>query len=471
MKKFKEDYEVKKVFDEILMPVARMFVNIEEQGVYIDLSKMADVEGYLRRIIHKAKKKLNVYRKIDPFKPKKKMNWGSTKQLGYVLFEEFGLTPLDKTKKGKNSTSESVLLRLDHPIVEDLLKFRGANQQLSFFIEGWKPFLDGRRLHPNFKLHGTVTGRLSCEKPNLQQVPRDPRIRTLITSPRGWVLVAIDLSQIELRIAAELANEKNMLEAFHKGEDVHWKTAIREISRSAGMAELVKLTAEKHTNTKKINYGDAIQVLLEIGHVKSIEIDKRWKEVRKRAKSVNFGYLYKMWWKQYIIYARDKFGVKVTEEQAKQSREAFFELYPAFKAWHKRQEDYARMFGYVKSLSGRKRRLPDAMLSTAEFHVFAQAINSPVQSFANELNLMAALEFEDTFDRSDLRIVSTNHDEVLAEVRHNKVRRIVPEMIDIMSHPKLLDKLDIRLKVPIVAEASIGPWGAGKELSEWVNSE
>src|SRR3546814_2703508 len=104
-------------------------------------------------------------------------------------------------------------------MVGDLLKFRAAQKQLSGFIEGWKPYLDlVGRLHPVFKLHGTVTGRLSCEHPNLQQVPRDPRIRTLITAPDGWELIEMDLSQIELRIAAELADEHNLRSEEHTSE-------------------------------------------------------------------------------------------------------------------------------------------------------------------------------------------------------------------------------------------------------------
>src|SRR5690606_15878678 len=103
---------------------------------------------------------------------------------------------------------------IEHPMVDALLRFREAKQQLSFFIEGWKPYLDGSRLHPNFKLHGTVTGRLSCEHPNLQQVPRDVRIRSLIGAPPGWWLLEADLSQIELRIAAELSGDRGLVHAF-----------------------------------------------------------------------------------------------------------------------------------------------------------------------------------------------------------------------------------------------------------------
>src|SRR4051794_25862730 len=115
--------------------------------------------------------------------------------------------------------------------------------------------LEGR-IHPVFKLHGTVTGRLSCEHPNLQQVPRDPRIRSLITAPKGWTLMEMDLSQIELRIAAELADEHNMLQTFHTGMDPHWMTAIREIERGAGYKKEMIKTA-KLSSGKKMKYHEA----------------------------------------------------------------------------------------------------------------------------------------------------------------------------------------------------------------------
>src|SRR3546814_6541461 len=115
-----------------------------------------------------------------------------------------------------------------------------------------------------------------------------------------------------------------------------------------------------------------------------------WKETRKKAKAINFVYLYCMWWKKFKIYARDNYGVNVTDDEAQASREAFFELYPGFPKWHERQRRFAQINGYVRSLSGRKRRLPAAAggRDTPERReAQRQAINSPVQSFANELNL------------------------------------------------------------------------------------
>lgn len=478
--------DVKRVFQKIMMPCVNLFVDVEYSGVHINQEKFDDAEAYLRGEYNGALKRLKEWEPdhvTDSKGRKQPFNWGSPQQLGDLLFGtpeegiEYGLrlTPLDKTKGGGDSTSESVLKRLDHPCVGDLLKFREAKQQLSFFIDGWKPYLVNGRLHPSFKLHGTVTGRLSCENPNLQQVPRDPRIRTLISAPHGWSLIEADLSQIELRIAAELANERAMLTAFKTGVDVHWLTAIREIARGGGLKALVISTAEALSKGTTLKYSQAIDVLLKMGPGAAEGIAAEWKEYRKKAKAINFGYLYGMWWKKFKIYARDNYGVNVTDEEAQASRIAFFDLYGDLPEWHNRQRRYARKHGYVVSLSGRKRRLPDARLSGDDNYTKMrrqeaerQAINSPVQSFANEINLMAAIQLRKEFPRRVLRIVGTVHDAILMEVRNDWVERVYKRTLEIMSRPALFDDFEIELEVPIIAEAKIGPWAAGISLEKWM---
>ena len=481
-KMLEEDHDVKRVYDLIMVPCIQMFIEAEHRGVFIDLDKMDDAEAYLRGELADAEEKLEEWGKKATLVDKKTgvINWGSPKQLGHLLFEVLKIPVVEKTKSGSNSTSESVLLRIDHPMVGDLLRFRAAQKQLSGFIEGWRPYLDREgRLHPVFKLHGTVTGRLSCEHPNLQQVPRDPRIRSLITAPEGWTLVEMDLSQIELRIAAELADEHNLLGVFHEGGDPHWQTAIREIERGAGYAKEIKKTVKLHHKQegkeyKKMSYSGAVEYILNMGGGAATELMKVWKEVRKKAKAINFGYLYGMWWKKFKIYARDNYGVEVTDEEAQQSREAFFELYPGFPNWHNKQRRFAQVNGYVRSLSGRKRRLPAAMGnrdSPERREAQRQAINSPVQSFANELNLMAALQMRKEFRRPWFRLVGTVHDAVLLEVRNDMVEHVHNRGLEIMSHPELLDDFEIEMSVPIEADAGIGAWGQGKDLKAWLKEQ
>lgn len=241
LRMLKKDPDVKFVFDHLMMPAVNLFVEIEYDGVFIDESKFDQAERFLRGQYNEALDSLKQWEPpgvVDDRGRPVEFNWGSTQQLGHLLFKRLKLPVIERTPTGNPSCSESVIKRLNHPCTEALLKFREAKQQLSFFIDGWKPFIhyrnNGAYLHPSFKLHGTVTGRLSCENPNLQQVPRDPRIRTLISAPNGWTLIECDLSQIELRIAAELANEASMIYAFTHGIDIHWLTAIREIERGGG---------------------------------------------------------------------------------------------------------------------------------------------------------------------------------------------------------------------------------------------
>lgn len=486
-KKLTKDPEVKRVFDKILMPCARLFTEIEMNGVFIDDSKFGEAEEYLRGEYDKALGELKEWEPLNMTDSKGRpqdFNWGSPAQLAKLLFGSpkegipfgLGLDVVEYTDAGNPSCSESVIKRIDHPCTGALLRFREAKQQLSFFIDGWRPYLrklpnGDTYLHPSFKLHGTVTGRLSCEHPNLQQVPRDKRIRSLITAPKGWTLVECDLSQIELRIAAELANEASMLHAFANGIDVHWLTAIREIARGGGLKELVLDTARTWKQNKALSYSQAIDVLLEMGPEEAVAINPAWKENRKKAKAINFGYLYGMWWKKFKLYARDNYGVSVTDEEAQASRETFFDEYSGFPDWHNRQKRYARKYGYVKSLSGRKRRLPAALSPTdtpERREAERQAINSPVQSFANELNLMAALQLRSEYSRGVVRICGTVHDAILLRVRDDYVAEVHDRLLEIMKRPRLMDELGIDIFVPIEGEGSVGPWGAGVSLKEWL---
>lgn len=487
----KEDPEIKKVFDKIMMPCANLFIEVEYDGVYVDMSQFDEAEQVLREEYEEALAELQEWepdhyvknngetyyfkdarRKNDP----KQFNWGSPDQLRWLLFDHFGIEPLDKTDSGNYSTSESVIKRLDHPCTDALLKFRAAKQQLSFFIDGWRPFLhkrpQGYYLHPSFKLHGTVTGRLSCENPNLQQVPRDPRIRSLISAEKGWTLIQCDLSQAELRIAAELARERNMIHAFTHGIDVHWMTALREISRGKGLVDLVLKTARK-IDGKKLSYSEAIDVLLKAGHEAAIEVDAQWKEYRKKAKAINFGYVYGMWWIKFKEYARDNYDVIISDREAKDSRKTFFDSYPDFEPWHKRQKRYVRRHGYVKSLSGRKRRLPDAKaaeLTPERKAAERQAINSPVQSFANDINLMAAIQLRKEYGRKVVKICGTVHDSVLFRVRDDMLDEVYHRMIEIMRWPELMDEFDVEMVVPIEADGEVGPWGKGKTLEKYLEA-
>lgn len=453
-----KDELIKRVFVNILMPAARLFVQMEHRGCYLDIKRMGDVEKYLREEMAKAEQALNKWGKI---------NWASPKQVGSLLYDKLKIKCPQKTKKGAPSTGESALNQIDHPAVADLLKFRGHKQQLSFFIEGWKPYIVENRIHPSFKLHGTVTGRPSCEHPNFQQVPRDPRIRSMIIAPPGWTLLEADLSQIELRLVAELSRVPAMVEAFRTGLDIHWKTALGELERYAGQRDLVLATAKSARPNTSPSYAESIEILREIGPDAASDINPIWKEMRKKAKAVGFGYVYGMWYKKFRIYARDNFGINLTDAEAQESRKAYFDLYP-LEAWHNRQQRFAREHGYVRTMTGRKRRLPRAQDKDDTYEraeAWRQAINSPIQGTASDLNLMTLLQLAKEFPSYVVRPIITVHDSILAEVRDDYVVRVATRLEEIMRKPDLLTTFDIDFTIPICGEVKAGPWGSG--TSKW----
>jgi DNA polymerase-1 len=496
-KMFEAEPEIRLVFDEILMPCVHLFIEAEHRGVFIDSPRLDEVELYLKEKIDEAEETLDRYVSKIAWDTTDKvvvereslpeyevigekrsryqyLNFGSSAQLAGFLYEYLGLPIIEKTAGGAPSTSESVMLRTDHEIAKSLLDYRAAKKQLTSFVDGWRKYLVDSRLHPSFKLHGTVTGRLSCQNPNLQQVPRDKKIRTLITAPPGYTLIEADLSQVEMRIAAELSRDRALLEAYRLGVDVHWLTAIREIGRSGAMKREVVSTV-KHITGKKLRYGDALDELIRVGPGPcekagdALGID--WKEHRKKAKAINFGYLYGMWWKKFREYARDNYGVEITDQQAQDSRIAYFELYSDLPEWHRRQKRRARKDGYITSPTGRKRRLPAAMRGDGSMDAQAaerQAINSPVQSFANDINLMAAIQLRKEFDPEELQIVGTVHDAILFEVRDDIVEEAYERILEVMSGPELFKTFNIKMSVPILADGGVGPWGASVPVEEWL---
>lgn len=461
-KELADDSEVGRVFYHLLMPASRLFVEMENRGCYVDVKRMGEVEQYLLKKMATANKQLKKWGDI---------NWASPQQVANLLYNELGITCPMKTKKGANSTAESALNMIEHPAVESLLIYRGAKQQHSFFIEGWKPFIIKSRIHPSFKLHGTVTGRPSCEHPNFQQVPRDPKIRSLITAPEGWELFEGDLSQIELRIVAELSRCPSMVSAFRNGIDIHWKTALNELERYVGESALVIHTASK-IKGKSVRFAEAIEILLKAGPDAASDVKEEWKEIRKKAKAINFGYVYGMWWKKFMRYAKDNYGLDLTPEEAQQSRINFFQLYP-LEDWHRKQQRYARWNGFVRSLTGRKRRLPQAMSShdTPERgEAWRQAVNAPVQSFASDINIMLLLEMRKEFPRSVYQPTITVHDAILAEVRTEHVKSVVKRYEEIARGPELFKIFGIEMDVPIMGETKIGPWGSSISLKRWLAS-
>lgn len=421
-RELREDARLYRVFSQLLMPASRLFEQVELHGVYVDVDRMIETEQQLAKTVSELEQELTRL-------AGKSINWNSSQQVAQVLYGDLGLPVVALTKSGKPSTSseEALPYIIDtHPIVETLLRYR-EQIKLAQFIASWKDHIrpETKRMHPTFKLHGTVTGRLSCEEPNLQQVPRDPTIRALITAPPGWALVEADYSQIELRVAAILSRDETMRRVFQTGGDIHATTAMT----------ITGLPEEQIT-----------------------------KEMRKRAKAVNFGFVYGMGATKFRQYARVKYNVDLTEEEAQHFRERFFELFSKLPDWHDRQRRFAKSHSYVRTPMGRIRHLPEVMSSDKAVRAEAerQAINSPVQSAASDLNLFAAIRISEAFP-DDVRIIATVHDAILMEVRESRLQEILPEIKRIMEdRDAVSDTFGWDIPIPLEVEIKIGPWGRGE---------
>lgn len=431
---FKEEPNAYRVFKHLTMPLATFYTRVESRGVPIDETLLEKGRDYWEDQAEDSLKKLQKLSKgwTPPANKKGKVpeiKFSSPTQLRDLLFNYLDLTPLDKTPKGLYSTSESVLNRLDHPIGREILRNREALKNLSTFIESWKSRMDTNgRIHPTFKIQGTVTGRPSCAEPNLQQTPRDPKIRSIIRAPKGWVLVEADYSQAELRLVADSANEQTLLDIYKRNGDVHTLTVQRVIG-------IMKPTSEE----------------------------------RKKGKAINFGFIYGMWWKKFGIYARDNYGVTFTDKEAQLIRKKFFNNYH-LEGWHKKQKALARSQGYVMNKIGRKRRLPNAMrpdrggYDPKKSEAERQAINSPIQSLASDINLLAGIEIDQTISHDICQAIGTVHDSNLFLIKEEHLDSTLRKIKKIMENPKALTKVfKCKLNVPLVADFKVGPWSKGVE--------
>lgn len=423
----KREPRTARVFTKLMMPASNALVEIENTGIQLDMERWAERFQKASEV----EDKLRQY--MLQFVPKDKrasINFASPKQVGVWLFEDLGLPVIEHTKTGQPSSKESVLLQLgkEHKAVRAMLKWRKWKKYQTTYFLPWRDFRDDQdRIHPTYKLFGTVTGRLSCADPNLQQVPRDPFIRGILGTRPGWTLVVADYSQVELRIAAMMANETTMLGQFARGEDIHLSMACRLTGNFPG------------------------------------EVTK---EERKLAKSVNFGYLYAMGAAKFVEYARDNFDLHVSLYESEILRERFFTEYPRLRPWHERQRRLARKHGQVQNAIGRIRHLPDIH---SKDHVVRgeserQAINSPVQALASDLMLLSLIQLHEMMPRDEAMVVGTVHDSILCEVRDDVVATWARTIKTTMEDMSVVNrKFGADITVPIVADIEIGKhWGETK---------
>ena len=430
------DEGLSRVYRYIVMPAERVLQKVQLKGVYVDKKRLTGVlEDY-------TVEREEWHTKVREAVPKgfEDVNLNSPKQLQELLFKTLRLPVVKATPSGEPSTDKETLLKLadKHPVPKAIYEYRKYEKSVSSFLEPWlnQHLGEDSRLHTKYNVARTSTGRLSAEDPNLQQVPRDKIIRSLISVPDGYKLLEADYSQIELRCAAFIANDPTMREAYKNGEDIHAKTA----------AEI------NHCDIKDVTY-----------------------EMRTGAKAVNFGYLYGMWWKAFKDYAFMTYGITVTDEEAQHSRNAYFRTYYGLERWHERQRREAKKFKYVKTPTGRIRLLPNVDSPDYDLRGGAerQAINTPVQSLASEMMLLAMILIDKHLTakyKDTASIVGQIHDAILVEVKEEKVYEVGSIIKQIMERvPEVLKKyFEINFDIPIVADIQIGDgWGIGRDLKEF----
>lgn len=424
----KERPRLGRLFVKLMMPASNMFTRIEAGGIYVDPERMSE------RLLTAERNVAKLEKYMLQFTRQKQLNFNSPAQVGVWLFNELKLPVIERTKTNAPSTKESVLFQLaeKHPSVQALLKYRKWAKFLSTYLGPWGQSRDPKnRIHPTYRLTGTVTGRLSSAEPNLQQVPRDPFIRGIIGSIPGWSFLEADYSQVELRLGAMLANEKTMLKILAEGHDLHDNTAMSILSKKRGH----KVT--EITKDERVIWG----------------------------KHPNFGLLFSMKPDKYREYCLNN-GIEITFAEAEETYNQFHDTYPGLRRWHERVIRVARAERQVSTAIGRVRHLPDIVSQhyPARTEAERQAINSIVQGLATDICLTAAVRLDRELDRNVARVVGSVHDALLFEVKDGhalEVGKQVQETMEDMAYLRKLYGADIT--VPIKVDVEIGThWSQGE---------
>lgn len=361
VKKFTKLYNQSKIEKYI----AKLEEEIENLDPEVDKRKIQSREQKIANIragVFTTKKELELIRPVS---------LGSSVDLPQLMYSEegFNFEVIKKNDSGKPSTDEETLTNLrltvkkpDSPkavFLDSLLELRGLEKMYTGFIKGWSNEVqDDNRLHGRFNIHGTTSGRLSSSSPNAQQIPKtsvDPNIKLQLKAPKGTLYIASDFSQAELRIMAHLSGDETYLNAFNSGQDPH-----------------LAIAATKY----HVSYEEALKIYEDENHPDH----KIWKVRRKQAKQIAFGLIYGIGAKLLAVKLSDpKSGIIVTPEEAQKEMDIFFGQHPKLKTFLKKQEKFLRKNGYLVSLFGRKRRLPQIYSSDRgeEAYALRLALNFP----------------------------------------------------------------------------------------------
>lgn len=403
------DEKLKFVYEKIEMPTTHVLLTIERNGVLIDAALLDKQSGELGTKMLELETKAHE-EAGQPF------NLGSPKQLAEILFDKKGIKPIKKTPGGAPSTDEETLAKLaeDHPLPKIILDYRSVAKLKSTYTDKLPRMVNAKtgRVHTNYGQAVAVTGRLSSNDPNLQNIPvrtaEGRRIREAFIAPPGSVILSADYSQIELRIMAHLSSDPGLLKAFAEGMDVHRATA----------AEIFSVDAEAVSS-----------------------------EQRRYAKVINFG----------LIYGMSAFGLAanlgIERGAAASYIDKYFARYPGVKQYMERTRAEASEQGYVETVFGRRLWLPDIRSSNQGRRQGAEraAINAPMQGTAADLIKLAMIAVQGWLEQSKLKtkLVMQVHDELVLEVPSSELEIVKREIPGLMTNVAKLD-------VPLVAEPGVG---------------
>lgn len=444
--------KIKALYLNVVRKADQVFTDIELRGWPVDRRECIRSKRTLTREIRRLETEMLYILEEKGITDFRASDFGSTQKMSVLLFQRIGLPhSSDKTiaftETGGLSTNENALIHLKgNAFVDMLLEWRGAMKALSTYVN---PMLKASKtrgkITTSYKLTGTVTGRTASGKEtegrakstasgmNLQNIPYTFNIKNCVKAPPGWVLLNIDFSQIELRGAAEESGDKMLTYAYQNNIDVHTLRAMRVLGLDDEMWE--KLSPQEQ------------------------------KKARGNAKPVNFGFLYGMAAPSFRQYALVQYGVEFTMREATDLRSGYFKDHSGLLGWYKKKEEEAKKYGYVESITGRRRHLPNIKLNPELGNearrkyrdAVRQAINSPVQCLASDLKLMSMVEIDEMIPIEHGFLIGEVHDSIMMLAKEGYAMDVARKAVEIMENPQTLKKLGITLTVPIVAEAEMGP--------------
>lgn len=406
-KEIDAEKELKKLFYDLESPLIKVLSDMEMAGIKLDVEALKQFSKELNDDLIRTSDKIFEYAGEE-------FNIDSPKQLGTILFEKLKVVEkARKTKTGQYATGEDVLSKLksSHPIMEEILEYRQLKKLKSTYVDALPKLVSPKdhKLHTTFMQTVAATGRLSSNNPNLQNIPirtkRGREIRkSFIPSGPEYKILSADYSQIELRIIAALSEDKEMIAAFKKGEDIHAATASK---------------------------------------VFDVPLDKVDRDMRSKAKAVNFG----------IIYGQSAFGLaenlNIKRGEAKDLIDNYFSQYPGIKNYMDLSVEKARKNGYVETIMGRRRYLPDINSANATVRGFAErnAINAPIQGSAADIIKKAMVDISDEMKAKKLksRMLLQVHDELVFDLYHSEEKLLKEIVKKKMEHA-------VKLSVPLIVE-------------------